>query len=100
MRCSQFIGHTKDVQDYLNKCTNMGQQGMVKGMFDEDIYPLSVFTDKNLQFWQEFEQYCLWSSGPMIFLGIRTPDGIIKGWTRKEELVSVEFDQIKGELYI
>lgn len=82
MRTTQFIGHTDEVLNFLETCIKIKNIDTVYGMFDESIKDLYEYVDPSTnQTWEEFVQFCPWSSGPMIFLAIRNKQtGKIKGW--------------------
>lgn len=81
-RTTQFIGHTNSVYAYLDKCQKCEQAGVVEGMFGEIAYNLFVYVDCFGTEWREFVQAEPWSSGPMIFLGLKSESQVF-GWTKK-----------------
>ncbi len=103
MRCDQFMGLTKEAEQYLqthriprDHCPtchqslpikDMGQYDEFRGMFDE-IYPLHRFELTNNLYAEEFIQSSLWSSGPCFFMGLRILND--KNETEKEFLHSQE----------
>ena len=102
MRTTQFIGHTLEVDQFLQSLESIKTKNKVYGMFGEEICSLYRYLDKNGSRWEEFEQYCPWSSGPVIFLGIRNLDtGEIRGW--KERYIEGRGEYIdyqNGEFWI
>lgn len=101
-RSTQFIGHTKEVGDFLRSCSIIRSVGTVTGMFDEEVSTLSDWSDSNDHVWREFIQYEPWSSGPMIFLGIKNlMTREIKGWITKRSRTYMEsdFDKELGIIY-
>ena len=96
MRCTQMIGMCSSAKEYLDKhakrvncCKECGRDdGFVVeqigsiGMFNE--VPLNRYYLKDGSWANEFEQHCLWSSGPMIWLGLRLKDGTEFKWNEIE----------------
>ena len=100
MRTTQLIGHTDKVFNFLAKeCEKLDCIDVIEGMFMEPIYGLHKYKDKDGNIWEEFEQDCPWSSGPMIFLGIKNGD-VIKGWTLKDRSIGEYVDYEKGEYWV
>ena len=96
MRCSQPYGLPKEAEQYLkeyavkfNYCEHCARHDGYKtektdkyyGMYDE--FPLKKYKLKNGEFAEEFVQYSIWSSGPMEWLGLKTPEGDIT-WNQQE----------------
>lgn len=87
-RSTSYIGLTKEAQEFLNKNaktqtkTYNNGYGVCKvvqpisiqigkcGMFNE--YPLSKYELKDNTWAEEFIQAEPWSSGPIVFIGLRT----------------------------
>lgn len=80
MRSTQFIGHTNSVKSFLSFCKKGEYISTVEGMFDEEVYDLHYYTDNNGIVWEEFVLASPWSSGPMIFLGIKNKNNLVMGW--------------------
>ncbi len=74
----------------------------VTGMFQEHVHDLRIFKDKEGNSWEEFVQFEPWSSGPMIFLGLRrcNDHSIFIGWKESEHPTPQEFDRSSGTMYV
>lgn len=79
-RSTQFIGHTFESEQFISQCKDLGKIGKVEGMFSEHVADLHKYEDVLGDVWEEFVQAEPWSSGLMIFLGLKNGD-IVKGWT-------------------
>lgn len=97
-RSTQFIGHTNRVIDFLSTCERVEKIGEVTGMFDEPVADLHRYRDADGNLWDEVVEFEPWSSGPVIFLGIRCGDRWM-GW--EPVSASHEFvDYESGEFYM
>lgn len=107
-RSTQFIGLNQKAVDFIifNKDLTEYKEfdNYTEGMFDEKI-PLGVWKFKDC-YYKEIVQCVPWSSGPMIFTYLeKTEDLNKKGkrlflWKDKHVKNNMEFDQIKGEIYL
>lgn len=76
MRTTQFIGLTKKCREQVADLNAIPARGWsTSGMFNEDI-PLNLYYHKDGSLVAiEYVIASPWSSGPMIFTGIMTPNG-------------------------
>lgn len=108
MRCSQPMGLAPAAEEYLQEhgirvsyCPHCHRDngyskeetGCAYGMFGEIPllrYHLKQESDAigvlplNAEYAEEFVQVCIWSSGPMEWLGLRLSDGTEIKWTEEE----------------
>lgn len=102
MRCTQFIGLTSKCKEQVAELTNIPTRGWVTfGMFNEDI-PLGVYyrTDGSLAA-IEYVIACPWSSGPMIFTGLITPNGPSEwNWKEDESVGPAQYDTVEGKYWV
>lgn len=96
MRCTQPYGLPEEAKLFLkihavrkDPCDHCGRDsGYTKkevgiyGMFDE--MPLFEYTLADGNTATEFVQHEVWSSGPMVWLGLRTSDGQELLWAESE----------------
>lgn len=97
-RSTQFVGHTDSVDRFLQNCVRCEPIGVVDGMFGEHIHDLSVYVDVFGTEWREFVQDEPWSSGPMIFLGLKSESHVL-GWMQKRS-EKVMVDRESGQYWI
>ncbi|MFW9873072.1 MAG: hypothetical protein ACFFG0_08235 [Candidatus Thorarchaeota archaeon] len=98
MRCDQHVGFPGKALAFLNEfeipeevcehcgsiiCRKLEQIGEYYGMF-ENTYPLFRHQLKDGRYADEFYQCAPWSSGPVIFLGLKVSDGTIFEWSEDE----------------
>lgn len=101
MRTTQFIGHTDEVLNFLKTCTKTKKINTAFGMFGEPVADLYEYIDATGQMWEEFLQFCPWSSGPMLFLAIRNKQTKkIKGWKPSHTAHCEFIDSAKGTFYV
>jgi len=86
MRCDQFMGLPIEAEAFLEAnqvvkiCSECGHRtlpseviGHYEGVFENE-YPLSRRPLQDGGYADEFHQGTVWSSGPMLFLGLRVYD--------------------------
>ena len=106
MRCTQPQGLSMGTEVFLREnakhhdsCPTCGHsRGMIReqhdkyyGMFDEE-FPLWQYTLKDGRTAKEYKQDEVWSSGPMIYLGLELSDGTKMEWSREELEANCGFD--------
>lgn len=102
MRTTQFIGLTQKCREQVKELTVFSDSGWhTFGMFNEDI-PLSIYMDNKGELVAiEYVQACPWSSGPMIFTGLMTPNGPSRwNWKEDESVKEHEYDYVKGLYWV
>lgn len=114
-RETQYIGLTKDAQEYIEQRA-IGKKPIVVtfGMFQEDVHgyewELPVPEGPNKRYWaKEVVQATSWSGGPMIFTCLQffleKGCGQVIGMGRAFEWVSnpgldSEYDEVRGHFYV
>ena len=82
---SYINGYKQALIDYLPKSFITNPIGVVTGMFGEEVHTLLEYKLKDGSSVQEHIQSEIWSSGPVIFLELRTLSGItIASWSDKD----------------
>jgi hypothetical protein len=87
-RSTHFIGLTPKAEEFLKTCTLKEKYDVATGMFDEEVCDLNIYTTPTGELVEEYVQCDPWSSGPVIFLSLRTTDGMNSfeefDWTDEE----------------
>lgn len=79
---SYINGYKQALIDYLPKSFITNPIGVVTGMFNEEVHTLLEYRLKDGTSVHEVIQSEIWSSGPVIFLELRTDSGItIASWS-------------------
>jgi len=101
MRTTQYIGHCDKSLNILKNCEKREKIEEIFGMFGEHIIDIFLFYDpKTNKYYREFEQYCPWSSGPMIFLGLKDEEGNEYGWEYVDKGLGEYIDYKEGCFWV
>ena len=108
MRQTQFIGLTKDAQDYLKDAIELPTEYYVYGMFEEKI-PLGIWKKDGYELLEQV-QFIPWSGGPMIFTHLKAmfikpydmnvDCGHFFSWVINPKMKEKEFDMHTGHMYV
>lgn len=114
MRTTQFIGLTKEAEDFVKDLKSLPSDRKTFGMFGEDI-PLRKWeihpclqgmntSEETIQCIREVVQASPWSSGPMIFSCLEIDFGAecncrIFEWSHNP-LIDNEVDKEKGQFWV
>ena len=96
MRCTQDYGLSGKAVEFLydeaKRLDQCAACGRYDGFESEDIGDYGMFGELQYQRYhledgrtaEEFGQHCVWSSGPMIWLGLRVSDGTELLWDEED----------------
>ena len=83
-RETQFIGHCDQARKVIDQSRLIGNTGeIITGMFGETIHECKKYQDPDGDIWIEYEQCAPWSSGPMIFMALKSDHDKIE-WSQKD----------------
>jgi hypothetical protein len=101
MRSTQFIGLTDKCKEQVKECRRVETVGWETfGMFSEQI-PLALYYTEGRLVAIEYVVACPWSSGPMIFTGLMTPNGPSPyNWEENKSAKGQEFNPTTGKYWI